>query len=39
MNIIRVPSWGIGYWPAEYYGYRHGLQIGPWLIFFREWKS
>jgi len=33
MTIIRVPSWGLTYSPAEYYGFRHGLQIGPWLVF------
>jgi len=36
MNIVRVLPWGFSYSEAAYYGYRHCVHIGPWLIFFWE---
>ncbi len=32
-HVIRVPSWGLTAARAEYYGYRWGLHLGPWLVF------
>lgn len=36
MTILRVPSWGLSLDEARYYGWRWGLHVGPWLVFF--WK-
>ncbi len=33
MTVVRVPGWGFDYSEAHYYGWRHSLHIGPWLIF------
>ncbi len=32
-HFARLPGWGLS-WPcdASYYGYRWGLQVGPWLV-------
>lgn len=33
-HAVRLPTWGISLGAsAEYYGYRWGFQIGPWLVF------
>jgi len=31
--VVRVPGWGFDYCEARYYGWRHSLHVGPWLIF------
>lgn len=32
--VVRVPSWRVDYQsPGWYWGWRHSVQIGPWLIF------
>lgn len=31
--VVRVPSWGLEYGEAKFYGWHHFLHIGPWLIF------
>jgi hypothetical protein len=36
MQIVRVRSWSFSYCEARYYGWRHSVQIGPWLIFFGQ---
>lgn len=33
VHAVRLPSWGLSVGRAEYYGYRVGLVIGPWLLF------
>lgn len=33
MNIVRLPSWSLGFCKADYYGYRYAVLIGPWLVF------
>lgn len=34
MIILRVPYWGFNYMqPGGYWGWRHIVTIGPWLIF------
>jgi hypothetical protein len=38
MQVMRIPGWE--WWPdyetAEYYGRRHSLAIGCWLIFWGQ---
>jgi hypothetical protein len=36
-QMIRVPPWGLGLYTARYYGWRWGLHVGPWIVFF--WRS
>ena len=36
MQIMRLPGWGLSYCDAGYYGWRHSLHIGPFLIFWRK---
>lgn len=36
MQIIRVPAWGFDYMGAEYFGRRHSVHIGPFLIFWGQ---
>ena len=37
MTVVKLARW---YWPqienADYYGYRWGVVIGPWLLMFGE---
>ncbi len=34
ITVVRVPSWGFDYErPGWYWGWRHSVQIGPWLVF------
>lgn len=34
MTVVRVASFGCTVSRADYYGWRFGLHIGVWLIFF-----
>ena len=36
IQILRVPGWGLSYARAAYYGRRHSLHIGPFLIFWGQ---
>lgn len=32
--VVRVPCWAFDYQaPGWYWGWRHSVQIGPWIIF------
>ena len=32
--VVRVPGWALDYQaPGWYWGWRHSVQIGPWIIF------
>lgn len=33
MTAVRVRDWGFNYSEARFYGWRHSVHIGPWLIF------
>lgn len=33
VRIVRVPSLGLSYDEASYYGWRHCLHVAWWLIF------
>lgn len=30
----RVPGFGLSYSEASYYGWKHSIQIGWWVVFF-----
>lgn len=36
MQVIRVPGWGLGYGDACYWGRRHCLEIGPFMILWGQ---
>ena len=36
MQIVRVPGFGLSYDRAEYYGRRHCVHVGWWLIFWSQ---
>lgn len=31
---VRVPGFGLNYSEARYYGWRHCIHIGWWMVFF-----
>jgi hypothetical protein len=34
MQVLRTPGWGFSYGPAQYYGRRHSVQVGPfWILW------
>lgn len=33
MVVVRVPGWGLDCMGAHYYGWRHSIHVGPFLIF------
>jgi len=36
MTFVRLHSFGLSYCEARYYGYRHSLHVGKWLIMWGE---
>lgn len=36
MQVMQVPVWGFDYCEACYYGRRHSLHIGPFLILWGQ---
>ncbi len=33
MQILHLSTLGLSYHPAAYYGWRHALHVGWWLVF------
>lgn len=36
MQVIRLPGWGLDYCEASYYGRRHSVHVGPFLILWGQ---
>lgn len=36
MQMMLLKSWGLNYFPAQYYGRHHSLHVGPVLFFWGQ---